>query len=313
MKRLFAVIVWLLLYSSTFGMEAWESNYTRLLQKYVKTSGVSYSVWKENSADVQALKEIINQIGASGPSSQEREAQLAYYINAYNALVLAGVLDRYPLRSVRDVAPFYGFFTQNNITVAGNRTSLYALERKLLIPRFQEPCIHFAINCASRSCPLSDQRPSSYTTYRQFVTLDRWVRRFSAKEFHPVSPIKFLRLAFSSPVYSWIDMVNLPLGFLYWVLQFFQHRFYEIDLFVRVPKLLIPVYFFQGRYDHLLSASVAERYFQNLEAPSGKRLVWFENSGHWPQLEQAKKYREEIQSVLLAQKRKKTDRRCLSR
>jgi len=153
MKRLFAVIVWLLLYSSTFGMEAWESNYTRLLQKYVKTSGVSYSVWKENSADVQALKEIINQIGASGPSSQERETQLAYYINAYNALVLAGVLDRYPLRSVRDVAPFYGFFTQNNITVAGKRTSLYALERKLLIPRFQEPCIHFAINCASRSCP----------------------------------------------------------------------------------------------------------------------------------------------------------------
>ncbi len=63
MKRLLAVIVWLLLYSSTFGMEAWESNYTRLLQKYVKTSGVQYSAWKENSPDVQALKEIINQIG----------------------------------------------------------------------------------------------------------------------------------------------------------------------------------------------------------------------------------------------------------
>jgi Protein of unknown function, DUF547 len=120
MKRLLAVMAWLSLYSSTFGMEAWESNYTRLLQKYVKASGVQYSAWKENSADVQALKEIINQIGASGPSSQERETQLAYYINAYNALVLAGVLNRYPLRSVRDVAPFYGFFTQNNIIVAGN-------------------------------------------------------------------------------------------------------------------------------------------------------------------------------------------------
>src|SRR5260221_13140403 len=114
MKRLLAVSVWLLLYSSTFGMEAWESNYTLLLQKYVKTSGVQYSVWKENSADVLALKEIINQIGASGPSSQEREAQLAYYINAYNALVLGGVLDRYPLRSVRDLAPFYGFFPEQH-------------------------------------------------------------------------------------------------------------------------------------------------------------------------------------------------------
>ncbi len=107
-------------------------------------------------------------------------------------------------------------------------------------------------------------------------------------------------------------MVNLPLGFLSWVQEFLRQRFYDIDLFVRVPKLLVPVYFFQGRYDHLLSASVAERYFQNLEAPSGKRFIWFESSGHWPQFEQPKKYREEIQSVLLAQKRKKTDCRFLS-
>jgi len=176
MKRLLAVIVSLSFYSSTFGMEAWEANYTRLLQKYVRTSGVQYLAWKENSSDVQALKEIINQIGASGPSSQERETQLAYYINAYNALVLAGVLDRYPLRSVRDVAPFYGFFTQNNITVAGKRTSLYALERKLLIPRFQEPRIHFAINCASRSCP--PLRSEAYTAERLDQQLNEMTRAF---------------------------------------------------------------------------------------------------------------------------------------
>jgi pimeloyl-ACP methyl ester carboxylesterase len=144
---------------------------------------------------------------------------------------------------------------------------------------------------------------SPYRAYRQFMILDRWVRRFSRKEFDPVSPMKFLRLAFSSPVYSWIDIANLPLGFLSWVLEFFRQRFYNIDLFAQVPKLVIPVYFFQGRHDHLLSASVAERYFQSLEAPSGKRFIWFENSGHWPQFEQPKKYREEIRSVLLAQKR----------
>src|SRR5260221_4341679 len=135
------------------------------------------------------------------------------------------------------------------------------------------------------------------------MTLDRWVRRFSGKEFDPVSPMKFLQLAFSSPVHSWIDMVNLPLGFFVLGSGIFRQRFYDIDLFVRVPKLLIPVYFFQGRYDHLLSLDVAERYFQNLEAPSGKRFVWFESSGYWPQFEQAKKYQAEIQSVLLAQKK----------
>jgi pimeloyl-ACP methyl ester carboxylesterase len=144
---------------------------------------------------------------------------------------------------------------------------------------------------------------SSYTTYRQFTILDRWVRKFAREDFEPVSSMKFLRLAFSSPVYSWIDMVKIPLGFLFWVLEFFRRRFYNINLFAQVSKLVIPVYFFQGSYDHLLSASVAERYFQSLEAPCGKRFVWFERSGHWPQLEQPKKYQEEIQSVLLAQKK----------
>src|SRR5258708_39618473 len=115
MKRLLAVVVWLLLYSSTFGMEAWELNYTRLLQKYVKTSGVQYSVWKENSADVQALKEIINQIAASCPSRQEREAQFPYYINAYTALQLTGVSDIYPLRSGMHVAPCSGVFPRTNM------------------------------------------------------------------------------------------------------------------------------------------------------------------------------------------------------
>ena len=110
MKRALTLVLWLLLYSPVCGAEAWEATYTRLLQKYVRTSGVQYSVWKQSSADVQALKEIINQIGTNGPSSQERDAQLAYYINAYNALVLWGVLDHYPFTSVRDIAPLYGFF-----------------------------------------------------------------------------------------------------------------------------------------------------------------------------------------------------------
>jgi hypothetical protein len=187
MKRALTLVLWLLLYSPMFGTEAWEATYTRLLQKYVRTSGVQYSVWKQNSADVQALKEIINQIGTNGPSSQERDAQLAYYINAYNALVLWGVLDHYPIRSVRDIAPFYGFFWSNNITVAGKKTSLYALERRLLIPRFQEPRIHFAINCASRSCP--PLRSEAYTASRLDEQLDEMTRAFLNNSSEAIKPI----------------------------------------------------------------------------------------------------------------------------
>ncbi|HXM32358.1 MAG TPA: alpha/beta hydrolase, partial [Chthoniobacterales bacterium] len=68
--------------------------------------------------------------------------------------------------------------------------------------------------------------------------------------------------------------------------------FYRTDLLKQVPKLDVPVYFFLGRHDRTVTASaaMAERYFNALEAPRGKHLIWFEYSGHWLQLEEPKKF-----------------------
>ncbi len=88
--------------------------------------------------------------------------RLAYWINAYNAAVLKLVLEHYPIESVEDVpnpkllffAPrLAGFFYFSRIVLGGRKMSLYALENSLIRKRFAEPRIHFAINCASSSCP----------------------------------------------------------------------------------------------------------------------------------------------------------------
>jgi hypothetical protein len=63
------------------------------------------------------------------------------------------VLESYPVKSIRDIYPLLGFFTRSTITVSGEKMSLNALEKDILIKRFQEPRVHAAINCASRSCP----------------------------------------------------------------------------------------------------------------------------------------------------------------
>ncbi len=70
--------------------------------------------------------------------------------------------------------------------------------------------------------------------------------------------------------------------------------FYQINLFQQAPRLEVPVYFLLGRHDEVVTAPVAERYFNALIAPAGKRLIWFENSGHWPQFNERKKYRETL-------------------
>lgn len=91
--------------------------------------------------------------------------------------------------------------------------------------------------------------------------------------------------------------MRIPLGVRYSFQQLWEEIFYRADLFQEVPRLEVPVYFFLGRYDRVISVAVAQRYFDALEAPQGKQIIWFENSGHWPHFEEAARYREAVRRV----------------
>lgn len=129
----------------------WLTTYQRLLSKYVSGDGVRYAAWKSDAADLQALDEVVDGIAQQKISKLSKKDQLAFYINAYNAWILHEALVRYPTKSVRD--PFFTFFTAKRITVAGEEMSFNHLEKDILRPKFDEPRVHFALNCASRSCP----------------------------------------------------------------------------------------------------------------------------------------------------------------
>ncbi len=72
----------------------------------------------------------------------------------------------------------------------------------------------------------------------------------------------------------------------------------QIDLLKQAPRLMVPVYIFQGRHDYATPWPLAERYFEALEAPRGKDLVWFGRSGHALRAEEPKKFDEELLRVL---------------
>ena len=87
-----------------------------------------------------------------------RQDRLAFWINAYNAFAIKGILDGYsPMTRFGQ----YRYFIARDYQVGGKEINLYDLERKLLIPEFREPLIHFAIVCASRSCPKLQSRAYS--------------------------------------------------------------------------------------------------------------------------------------------------------
>ena len=80
---------------------------------------------------------------------QNSNEELSYWINAYNALAIKGILDG---RSPESFFGKIGYFYNAEYTVNGRTTNLYDLEHDVIIP-LQEPRVHFALNCASASCP----------------------------------------------------------------------------------------------------------------------------------------------------------------
>lgn len=135
----------------------WIQTYNGLLGEYTTSSGVKYAAWKNNAADMQAIQQVVDGIAQEKISGLTKKEQLAFYINAYNAWILHEALGKYPTKSVKDL--LFTFFTGQRITVAGEKMSFNHLEKNIIRPKFNEPRVHFALNCASGSCPSLNPEP----------------------------------------------------------------------------------------------------------------------------------------------------------
>lgn len=155
-----------------------------LLQKYVDTEGlVAYRRWKDNAADLFALDDYLAELGRADPDAAATSAgRLAFWINAYNALTLKGVLMKYPLTSIKDVVSHtpggYNVWRDLLLPVGGADYSLDNIEHDVL-RKLGEPRIHFAIVCAAKGCP--PLRHRAYTTAGLDEQLADNARRFFAR------------------------------------------------------------------------------------------------------------------------------------
>lgn len=130
--------------SSTFSHKRWNT----LLQKYVSASGnVNYEKFK---ADKTTLVVYIDELAHNTPKSNwSKNEKLAYWINAYNALTIDLIIKNYPVKSIKDIKDPWG---QKLWELGDKWYSLEDIEHEIL-RKMDEPRIHFAIVCASYSCP----------------------------------------------------------------------------------------------------------------------------------------------------------------
>lgn len=140
--------------ASLLAAELDYSDYARLLETYVSDDGVRYAAWVESPADVSALDIFLEKAARADLAKMDRQVQKAFYINLYNASMLRIVLAKYPVRSVKDIGllPF-SVFKKKFIELGERSLSLDEVEKEVLLKEYFDPRIHFAVNCASESCP----------------------------------------------------------------------------------------------------------------------------------------------------------------
>ncbi len=179
--------------------------YAELLDSHVRGAHVDYEGLQK---DGQTLDEVAEEIAAvSTPEEQgwSRPARMAYWINAYNLFTLRAVVQRYPIRgswlsryprnSIRQID---GVWTKLTWKAAGRDLTLDQIEHEILRPLFKDARIHFAINCASISCP--PLAPQPYTPDRLDAQLDEAARRYLASP----QGLRSERTRFSvSSIFNW--------------------------------------------------------------------------------------------------------------
>jgi hypothetical protein len=171
-----ALAVWGSMFSGGSVLHAQENDdsYRDLLAKYVTagSSGISlvdYSKWKKNKADLQRLGAYLASLQSQRPSAMERGQAFVFWVNLYNAATLKILLDNYPVKSIRDIKSTgtglldfkasFGPWRTKLLTVEGQSLSLDNIEHDILRPKFRDPRVHYAVNCASIGCPNLKRTP----------------------------------------------------------------------------------------------------------------------------------------------------------
>ena len=146
-----------------FSINAWSFDFSHksfddLLKKIVSYKEaqtlVDYKSLKNDPTVLNTYLESISKVTEKEFSGWSRADQLAFLINAYNALTLKLIIDHLPVKSIKKIGGFFSSpWKQDFFILFGEKTNLDHIEHGLIRPNYGEPRIHFAVNCASIGCP----------------------------------------------------------------------------------------------------------------------------------------------------------------
>jgi len=162
------------------------AGWTALLKQNVvvvdggKASQVRYAGFAQDRAQLKAYLDSLSQVTAAEFNGWSKPQRMAFLINAYNAFTVEKILTRYPdIKSIWDFGKVFGNpFKDEFFTLLGRKQSLDGIEHGTLRSKgaYDEPRVHFAVNCASIGCPML--REEAYVAERLDAQLEEQAVRF---------------------------------------------------------------------------------------------------------------------------------------
>ena len=156
-KEKIYIIITMIILIGTTGGDAFcavvdNSIFADLLKEYVKDGAVDYAGFKKDESRLDAYLKVLEGVNTG---TLDRDAQFAFYVNAYNAWTIKLILSGYPgVESIKDLGSvFKSPWKKEIVRIDGDLVTLDHVEHEILRPRFKDARVHFAINCASKGCP----------------------------------------------------------------------------------------------------------------------------------------------------------------
>lgn len=140
-------------------------SWQQLLDRYLVSDHPSkvnrFDYESVNDEDKALLNNYLTKLQSINPRDHNRDVQMAYWINLYNALTVQTILEEYPVESITTISEdfvAFGPWDDYAATIEGQELTLNDIEHRILRPLWNDSRIHYAINCASIGCPnLSDK------------------------------------------------------------------------------------------------------------------------------------------------------------
>lgn len=181
------------------------SGYHQVLREHVGELGlVDYRALSHKRDQLDHFLDGIAVVSESEYKRWNRLEQIAFWINAYNALTLRVVREHYPVNSIRDIP---GVWSEAQHTVAGRQLSLDQIEHEILRSEFGEPRVHFALVCAAIGCPKLRTEP--YRGGALEAQLEEQARRFLSQPQNFRLDPRRSRLHVSS-IFKWFGQDFVP-------------------------------------------------------------------------------------------------------